>query len=42
MKVTVKKISEVDQAQYAKQSGVRRQRESHGGFDKIVYATDQD
>ena len=42
MDVKIKKLTNVDQAKYKGQQGVRRIRESKGGFEHIVFATDQD
>ena len=42
MQVQAKKLSDVDLAKYRSQTRVRRIRESRGGFEHIVFATDQD
>lgn len=38
----IKKLVDVDMAKYRSQPRVRRIRESKGGFEHIVFATDQD
>lgn len=38
----IKKLVDVDMAKYRSQPRVRRLRESKGGFEHIVFATDQD
>lgn len=35
-------LSDVDKVKYRNQKNVRRIRESKGGFEHIVFATDQD
>lgn len=42
MDVKIKKLTTVDQTKYKGQQGVRRIRESKGGFEHVVFATDQD
>ena len=40
--VQTRKLTKVDMAKYKAQKGVRRLREAKGGFEHIVFATDQD
>lgn len=42
MDIKIEKIADVNMAAYKAQTNVRRQRESKGGFEHIVFATDQD
>ena len=38
----VKEVSNIDTAKYKAQKNVRRLQKHEGGFEKIVFATDQD
>ncbi len=40
--MNIERIKDIDRAAYTSQANVRRKRESKGGFEHIVFATDQD